>query len=80
MAVASVSERDRIQFEGRWYVLATSARIEGQLQTLKRDDLFALFDRYGDILPWEGGQQGQPPIVRSGSELERQESSPEEVR
>jgi glycogen debranching enzyme len=58
MAVASVSERDRIQFEGRWYVLATSARIEGQLQTLKRDDLFALFDRYGDILPWEGGQQG----------------------
>jgi glycogen debranching enzyme len=53
-----VNERDRIQVEGRWYVLATSARVEGQLQTLKRDDLFALFDRYGDILPWEGGDQG----------------------
>jgi glycogen debranching enzyme len=49
---------DRIQVDGRWYVLATSARIEGQLQTLKRDDMFALFDRYGDVLPWEGGEQG----------------------
>jgi glycogen debranching enzyme len=57
-APASVSEQLRIQVEGRWYVLATSARVEGQLQTLKRDDLFALFDRYGDILPWEGGEQG----------------------
>ena len=57
-ASASVSEQLRIQVEGRWYVLATSARVEGQVQTLKRDDMFALFDRYGDILPWEGGEQG----------------------
>src|SRR4051812_20924247 len=56
--VAAVGEELRIQVEGRWYVLATSARAEGQLQTLKRDDMFALFDRYGDIAPWEGGQQG----------------------
>ncbi|HEU5296600.1 MAG TPA: amylo-alpha-1,6-glucosidase [Burkholderiaceae bacterium] len=53
-----MNELSRIQVEGRWYVLATSARVEGQLQTLKRDDLFALFDRFGDILPWEGGEQG----------------------
>ena len=57
-APASVTEQLRIQVEGRWYVLATSARVEGQLQTLKRDDMFALFDRFGDILPWEGGEQG----------------------
>ena len=55
---AAAGEELRIQVEGRWYVLATSARAEGQLQTLKRDDMFALFDRYGDIAPWEGGQQG----------------------
>jgi glycogen debranching enzyme len=57
-ATPSVGEQLRIQVEGRWYVLATSARVEGQLQTLKRDDMFALFDRFGDILPWEGGEQG----------------------
>src|SRR5512138_1035070 len=57
-AAAGADEQVRIQVEGRWYVLATSARVEGQLQTLKRDDMFALFDRYGDIAPWEGGQQG----------------------
>ena len=35
-----------IQIGGRWYVLATSAPAEEQPQALKRDELFALFDRY----------------------------------
>ncbi len=47
-----------IQIEGRWYVLATSGRTEEQPQALKRDDMFALFDRFGDIAPWAGGEQG----------------------
>ena len=47
-----------IQIGGRWYVLATSAPAEEQPQALKRDELFALFDRYGDIVPWVGGDQG----------------------
>ena len=54
-----MSELQRpIQIGGRWYVLATSAPAEEQPQALKRDELFALFDRYGDIVPWEGGDQG----------------------
>jgi glycogen debranching enzyme len=54
-----MSELQRpIQIGGRWYVLATSAPAEEQPHALKRDELFALFDRYGDIVPWEGGDQG----------------------
>jgi glycogen debranching enzyme len=47
-----------LQIDGRWYVLATSASAEEQPQALKRDELYALFDRHGDIVPWEGGGQG----------------------
>jgi glycogen debranching enzyme len=47
-----------IQIDGRWYVLATGARAEEHPQVLKRDALYAVFDRYGDIVPWEGGDQG----------------------
>jgi glycogen debranching enzyme len=53
-----MNEPQSIQIDGRWYVLATSAPAEGQLQSLKRDELFVLCDRYGDIVPWEGGDQG----------------------
>lgn len=47
-----------IQIDGRWYVLATGARAEEQPQALKRDALYAISDRYGDIVPWSGGDQG----------------------
>ena len=58
MANERLQEADRIQIEGRWYVLATAARFEEQPQALKRDDMFALFDRFGDIVPWERGEHG----------------------
>jgi glycogen debranching enzyme len=47
-----------IQVDGRWYVLATGAPAEEKPQTLKRDALFGCFDRHGDIVPWEGSDQG----------------------
>jgi len=47
-----------IQIDGRWYVLATGAQAEEKPQSLKRDALFACFDRHGDIVPWEGSDQG----------------------
>jgi glycogen debranching enzyme len=53
-----MNEPHSIEIDGRWYVLATGAPAEAQLQSLKRDELFALFDHYGDILPWKGGEQG----------------------
>ncbi len=53
-----MQEDPRIQIDGRWYVLATTARTEVDPKTLKRDDVFALFDRFGDIAPWDSGDQG----------------------
>ena len=58
MANQRLNEPDRIQIEGRWYVLATAASFEEQPQVLKRDEMFALFDRFGDIVPWERGEHG----------------------
>lgn len=53
-----MQEDPRIQIDGRWYVLATTARTEVDPQSLKRDEVFALFDRFGDIAPWDSGDQG----------------------
>lgn len=53
-----MQEDPRIQIDGRWFVLATTARTEVDPKTLKRDDVFALFDRFGDIAPWDSGDQG----------------------
>ncbi len=53
-----MNEHVPIEIDGRWYVLATSAPAEEQPQALKRDELFGLFDRHGDIVPWQGGDQG----------------------
>ena len=53
-----MQEDPRIQIDGRWYVLATTARTEVDPKSLKRDDVFALFDRFGDIAPWDSGDQG----------------------
>ena len=53
-----MQEDPRIQIDGRWYVLATTARTEVDPKALKRDDVFALFDRFGDIAPWDSGDQG----------------------
>ncbi|MGA0611557.1 glycogen debranching N-terminal domain-containing protein [Caldimonas sp. KR1-144] len=47
-----------IQIDGRWYVLATGAPVQEQPYALKRDALFACFDRQGDIVPWEGTDLG----------------------
>jgi len=47
-----------IQVDGRWYVLAGGAELHEPPQVLKRDSLFGCFDSRGDIVPWEGSEQG----------------------
>ncbi len=50
--------KDVIQVDDRWYVLATSSRTDDRTRVLKHDDLFGLFDRWGDIQPIGIGDQG----------------------
>lgn len=52
------SVRDVIQIDDRWYVLATSSRADDRTRVLKHDELFGLFDRWGDIQPMGLGEQG----------------------
>jgi glycogen debranching enzyme len=47
-----------IQVDGRWYVLASGSDAQEAPQVLKRDALFACFDRHGDISSWAGPEQG----------------------
>lgn len=49
---------DRIQIGDKWYVAANTARADERFQVLKNGDSFALFDRYGDIHGYGGGELG----------------------
>jgi glycogen debranching enzyme len=49
---------DVLKFEDRYYILATSSRADERTLVLKHGDTFAVFDRYGDIVPFGLGEQG----------------------
>lgn len=49
---------ERIQIGNKWYVAATAARTDQNLQTLKEGETFALFDRFGDIQNFGNDEQG----------------------
>ena len=50
--------KDVIQIDDRWYVLATSSRTDDRTRVLKHDELFGVFDRWGDIQRIGLGEQG----------------------
>lgn len=50
--------KDVIQIDDRWYVLASSSRTDDRTRVLKYDELFGLFDRWGDIQHIGLGEQG----------------------
>jgi glycogen debranching enzyme len=50
--------KDVIQVRDRFYILATSARADDRTRVLKHGDTFAVFDHFGDILPFGLGEQG----------------------
>jgi glycogen debranching enzyme len=47
-----------IRVEDRYYILATSSRVDDRTRVLKDGDTFAVFDRYGNIHPVGIGEQG----------------------
>jgi glycogen debranching enzyme len=47
-----------IRVEDRFYILATSSRVDDRTRVLKNGDAFAVFDRYGNIHPVGIGEQG----------------------
>jgi glycogen debranching enzyme len=47
-----------IQVNDRFYILATSPRVDEQTRVLKQGDTFAVFDRFGDIQPAGLGEEG----------------------
>jgi glycogen debranching enzyme len=48
-----------LRISDRYYILATSARIDDRTRVLKHGDTFAIFDRFGDV---EGSGAGVPGI------------------
>ena len=49
---------ETIRIEDRWYVLATSSRTDDRTRVLKHDEMFAVFDRFGDVHPIGAGELG----------------------
>src|SRR5918994_1125681 len=47
-----------VEFEGRYYILATSSPADENDRVLKHGDSFAVFDRYGDVRPVGLGEEG----------------------
>jgi glycogen debranching enzyme len=50
--------QELIRIEDRFYILATSARVDDRTRVLKDADTFAVLDRYGNIHPVGIGEQG----------------------
>jgi glycogen debranching enzyme len=49
---------DKIQLGEQWYILATSSPTDERRRVLKHNDLFAMFDRFGDIQSIGLGEEG----------------------
>jgi glycogen debranching enzyme len=47
-----------IRVQDRYYILASSSRIDDRTRVLKHGDTFAVFDRFGDIAPVGFGELG----------------------
>jgi glycogen debranching enzyme len=47
-----------IRLQDQYYILAASSRADDRTRVLKHGNTFAVFDRYGDIVPFGLGEQG----------------------
>ena len=55
---AEVGMDDIIEINDQFYILATSTRADEHSRVLKHNDMFAVFDQYGDIQPLGLGEEG----------------------
>ncbi len=51
-------EDDVVRIQDEFYIRATSSRADDRTRVLKHGDLFAVFDRFGDVQPVGSGEQG----------------------
>jgi len=49
---------DVIRLHDHYYILARSSRVDDRTRVIKHGDTFAIFDRFGDIVPFGSGEQG----------------------
>ena len=49
---------EKIQFGEQWYILATASPADERRRVLKSDDIFGVFDRFGDIQSIGLGEEG----------------------
>jgi glycogen debranching enzyme len=49
---------DVIRLHDQYYILATSSRADERTRVLKHGDTFAIFDHFGDVVPFGLGEQG----------------------
>lgn len=49
---------EKIQLGEQWYILATASPADERRRVLKQDDIFAVFDRFGDIQSIGLGEEG----------------------
>ena len=49
---------EKLQLGEQWYILATSSPADERKRVLKHNDMFVLFDRFGDIQPIGLGEEG----------------------
>ena len=49
---------DVIELNDQYYILATASRVDEHSRVLKHDDIFGVFDQYGDIQPLGMGEEG----------------------
>ena len=47
-----------IRLHDQYYILATSSRSDERTRVLKQGDTFAIFDHFGDVVPFGLGEQG----------------------
>src|SRR5690606_33116868 len=50
--------RELVFVDDQYYVQATSSLVDSQKRVLKHDEIFAVFDRFGDIHPFGHGEHG----------------------
>jgi len=56
--IGTTADDEVVSLHEQFYIQATSSRADDRTRVLKHDDIFAVFDRFGDLQPVGLGEQG----------------------